>query len=60
MSIEDAYNSLRGALAREAKNADGAKLGAPSGRNYFEADMRINHMTNVELLQALSLHEEND
>lgn len=61
MSVSQAYNSLRNALARDAKKerlGDNPAFGAPSDRDYWVADDQINAMTNTQLLTSLEAHEE--
>ena len=61
MSIAQAYNSLRHALAREAKEermAGKPAYGAPSERDFWIADIQINSMSHTTLLLSLEHHEE--
>ena len=59
MSISKAFNSLRGALAREAKKERlGASAhGSPSEHDYWVADIRIDSMSHTALLALLAAHE---
>ena len=61
MSIEQAYNSLLVALAREekTKRMRGAPTyGPPSLDDHWRAGVVLNQMNNTELLEALIQHEE--
>lgn len=58
MSIETAFHSLRDELARGFKNEGQRKFGAPSERDFRRADLRIDSMSNTELLAALIRHED--
>ena len=58
MSLESAFIRLRRRLAREAKNRNGPKTGAPSANDYWLADIEINNMPNTALITALIAYDE--
>lgn len=56
MSIESAFNAARRHLA-QGYASDGGR-NSPDDNDWAMADLDINHMTHVELLTLLSLHED--
>lgn len=53
MPLKDAYESLRRELSLEAKQRRKPGRGAPSGGDYWHADIVIDNMRNSTLLRKL-------